>query len=153
MKKIDLGQTIQILANVGVIAGIAFLGFELQQNNELLRADARGDQRDARTYTLRLILSSPELIDAAFKNTSGESLTDRESFIVRSIELQRLINWEWQFGEYQAGALALDELPVGAWRGNMRNSPWLREVWSFFRNDVNSEFRAYVDENVLPDAQ
>ena len=38
MKKIDLGQTINILANVGVIAGIVFLAFELQQNNELLGA-------------------------------------------------------------------------------------------------------------------
>ncbi len=29
MKKIDLGQTIGILANVGVIAGILFLGIAL----------------------------------------------------------------------------------------------------------------------------
>jgi hypothetical protein len=34
MKKIDLGQTIAILANVGVIAGIAFLAFELRQNTQ-----------------------------------------------------------------------------------------------------------------------
>ncbi len=33
MKKLDLGQTITILANVGVIAGIVFLGYELRQNN------------------------------------------------------------------------------------------------------------------------
>jgi len=32
MKKIDLGQTIQTLANLGVIAGIVFLAMELQQN-------------------------------------------------------------------------------------------------------------------------
>lgn len=36
MKKIELGQTIQILANIGVIAGIVFLAFELHQNNEQL---------------------------------------------------------------------------------------------------------------------
>jgi hypothetical protein len=41
MKKIDLGQTVQILANLGVIAGIVFLGIELQQNNALLGAQAR----------------------------------------------------------------------------------------------------------------
>ena len=33
MKKIDLGQTITILANVGVIAGIVFLGIEVRQNS------------------------------------------------------------------------------------------------------------------------
>ena len=32
MKKIDLGQTLQILANIGVIAGIVFLAVEIRQN-------------------------------------------------------------------------------------------------------------------------
>ena len=40
MKKPDLGQTISVLAKLGVIAGIAFLATELKQNNELLRAEA-----------------------------------------------------------------------------------------------------------------
>ena len=33
MKKIDLGHTIGILANVGVIAGIIFLGIEMGSLN------------------------------------------------------------------------------------------------------------------------
>jgi len=41
LKKIELGQTITILANFGVIAGIVFLGIELQQNNDLMEAQAR----------------------------------------------------------------------------------------------------------------
>ena len=39
MKKIDVSQTLGILANIGVIAGIIFLAVELQQNNELLEAE------------------------------------------------------------------------------------------------------------------
>jgi hypothetical protein len=35
MKKIDLGQAIQV-ANVGVIVGIVFLGVEIHQNNEVM---------------------------------------------------------------------------------------------------------------------
>ena len=41
MKKIELGQTITILATFGVIVGIAFLAVELAQNNELLELDFR----------------------------------------------------------------------------------------------------------------
>ena len=41
MKKIDLGQTITIFANVDEIAGIVILAFELQQNNEALGLQAR----------------------------------------------------------------------------------------------------------------
>lgn len=40
MKKIDPGQTITILANIGVIAGIAFLAFEIRQNTAQMRAEA-----------------------------------------------------------------------------------------------------------------
>jgi hypothetical protein len=36
MKKIDLGHITTILANLGVIAGIAFLAVELRQNNQLI---------------------------------------------------------------------------------------------------------------------
>ena len=40
MKKIDLGQAITILANVGVIAGIVFLAVELGQNTQAIRLTA-----------------------------------------------------------------------------------------------------------------
>jgi len=41
MNKIDLGQTIVILANVGVIAGIVFLAVEIRQNNRIVQAQTR----------------------------------------------------------------------------------------------------------------
>ncbi len=40
MKKIDLGQTIMIIANVGVIASIVFLGFEIRQTQLAMRSQA-----------------------------------------------------------------------------------------------------------------
>ena len=47
MKKLDLGQIITILANIGVIAGIVLLAVELDQNNRLIEAaaGAAGNQR------------------------------------------------------------------------------------------------------------
>ena len=49
LKKIDLGQTITILANLGVIAGIVFLAFELRQNNSLLETQIRSNFMGARS--------------------------------------------------------------------------------------------------------
>ena len=43
MKKLDIGQTMSVLANVGIIAGIVFLGYELQQNNDQLRSQSRAN--------------------------------------------------------------------------------------------------------------
>ena len=43
MKKIDLGQTITILANVGVIGGLIFVGIQLQQDRLIARTVAVQD--------------------------------------------------------------------------------------------------------------
>jgi hypothetical protein len=48
MKQIDYGQAAQVLANVGVLAGIIFLAFELQQNNELLNMQIRATTLEQR---------------------------------------------------------------------------------------------------------
>jgi hypothetical protein len=40
MKKIDLNQSISILANLGVIVGLIFLTYEVRQNTAQMRADA-----------------------------------------------------------------------------------------------------------------
>jgi hypothetical protein len=49
MKNIDLGQTIQTLANIGVIAGIVFLIFELRQNNAALESQSRMSHAEGRS--------------------------------------------------------------------------------------------------------
>ena len=38
MKKIDFGQSIGILANIGVIAGIVFLGIEIRDSTRATQA-------------------------------------------------------------------------------------------------------------------
>ena len=40
MKAIDLGHTIGVLANIGVVVGLIFLGLELHQTQTAMRAEA-----------------------------------------------------------------------------------------------------------------
>ena len=40
MKRIDLGQTMGILANLGVLVSIAFLAYEMRQNTTAIREEA-----------------------------------------------------------------------------------------------------------------
>jgi len=40
MKNINYGQTISVLANLGVIAGILFLAIEIRQNTRTAQASA-----------------------------------------------------------------------------------------------------------------
>ena len=75
MRKIDFSQTFHILANIGVIAGIAFLAFELRQNNDLLEAEARARRTEIRISGADLISSNPELNRALTLEAGRETLT------------------------------------------------------------------------------
>jgi hypothetical protein len=89
MKRIDLGQTIAILANVGVIAGIVFLALELRQNQASLDEANALNRADSATEALqyfnevRTLLAQDEKLSAIWlSGKAGNDLTsvDRERF-------------------------------------------------------------------------
>lgn len=61
MQKINLGQTLNTLANVGVIAGIVFLGFELRQANRIAVVNAEYALRDNYSAVNELVIGNTEV--------------------------------------------------------------------------------------------
>lgn len=149
MKKIDLGRAVSILANVGVIAGIVFLAVELQQNNELLAAQARRDQLIARTAGAEMQLTNDVLAELVFKARNGESLTERETDRFYDFAYYQFRQWEWQYNEYVAGMLEEADWPVIGWRGYVRGLPILAQVWEQRKQNVSPDFMRFMDENVF----
>ena len=90
MNKIDLGQTITILANVGVIAGIVFLGIELQQNNELLSSQIRSTRVENRLSLVDRLFDNPEVIELLGKEES--ELTETEMDRLRLLGIRLIIH-------------------------------------------------------------
>lgn len=70
MKKFDIGQTIGILANIGVIAGIVFLALELRQNNELLVHDAQRSRAQSFRENMGVMAENAEIY---VKDLNGET--------------------------------------------------------------------------------
>jgi len=60
MKRKNLGQAINTAANLGVIAGIVFLAFEIQQNSELMRVQINQARADA------AMVSNAQTFESAF---------------------------------------------------------------------------------------
>jgi hypothetical protein len=152
LKKIDLGQTITIFANIGVIAGIVFLGYELRQNNELMSADANLRLLDNRIlYFQRLAVDDGGLAAALLKRAGDEQLTPLESFKLQNMHVATWIMWEWEFGRYLDGYITLDELPVAGWAVNLRQNVGLTDVWMNQRDyiDPSPEFIDFIDEKVI----
>ena len=80
MKKIDLTQTVSILANLGVIIGIIFLGIEIRQTNNTVAGTAYQARALAIMQQQEMLAESTYLAPALLKmNEQGlESLDQRE---------------------------------------------------------------------------
>jgi len=152
LKKLDFGQTVSLLANIGVIAGIVFLGIELNQNNDFLAAQARYNLRVQRTHALAAA-DSPYVLGAVLKYGSGENATSDEIAISRTLAVRLIGLWEWQFNEYRAGMLQREQLPVGAWRlwyhGEAHYPVPVEEMWQIRKEIMNPGFVEFMEENIV----
>ena len=157
MKKIDLGQTITILANIGVIAGIAFLVVELQQNNEFLAAQARSESLNLKQADAMLVLENPDLARAVIKGGNNEPLSDYESLLLTRYVGFVFSNLEATYAEVQRGLIDVDDLPVEAWIRNVHDDEFNRSIgrpnpykfWQAHRGSLHPEFVQWYEENVV----
>jgi hypothetical protein len=155
MKKIELGQSISILANLGVIAGIVFLAVELQQNNSFLQAQAGYALSENRASNNDLLKSSPEFADLISKLEAGEELTPSERWQEHGFYVSFLVRFSWEFSEYRAGRLEKDQLPTVVWGKLIRGegplpTPRFREKWEEMKYQLDPEFIEFMEAEVIP---
>jgi len=125
LKKLDLGQALGLLANVGVIAGIIFLAVELRQNTDSLEesrrlAAANAYQARAFTFASQTLSTahSPETVEAivAFRAAGGQdqpavalaTLSPQDQFRVQSYYLARVAIYDNNLYQFQNGYLPED---------------------------------------------
>lgn len=151
MKKIEIGQMVSVLANVGVIAGIIFLALELGQNNELMEAAARQAQNDRIQEYLMQIYSVPGLADILVKLENGEPLSEVEELQLYARQLRLLRGFEAQHRESIQGAGA--PVPVENWIETFytgtRSNPPLSGVWEEAKLVLTVDFVQFIEENVV----
>ncbi len=149
MKNINLGQTITILANVGVIAGIVFLGLELQQNNELMKSEIRGNFQGARLHVNSLITDSQWLPEIFAKVEAGESLAPDEAIRLQAQHQVILTVAQWMYEDYIALGLEPPAERMRAVFDGVTLTPRIRETWESYKQTVAPDFAEWMDENVV----
>jgi len=153
MKKIDPGQAIAILANLGVIAGILFLAIELQQNNELLAAQARGALADRRTQFVEMVSSNPSLAAIVVKVRNGSALTEIEQLQFRMLGRRLFMSFESQFLEVAEGVVPEASLPIRQWRsmfhGGSEPDFKLSATWETYRTEAEPSFVEFWDREIV----
>ena len=149
VKKIDVGQALAILANVGVIASIFFLALELRQNNELMDAERRFNRLSVATGSLTLLATSPELSNAVAKlddvtvDIDDLDLTPGELTQARAYYSRVIRNQEWSYRE-----LPKSELPVKEWKSLAQRRSW-QVHWAAESGARDGGFVEWMEENIL----
>ncbi len=150
MKKLDIGQTVGVLANIGVIAGIIFLAVELQQNNQLLAAQTRTTRMEVRKESTNRYLENPELVRLLFKRRHDEPLTEEENFLLEGIMFTLLVTFEYTFTESQEGLIEGEVIPVAGWRSIFHGQyPDMPGYWESAKRNFRQDFVDWMEENVV----
>ena len=150
MKKLDLGQTITILANLGVVAGIVFLGIEIQQNNEALEIQARLDREEVLRDGMRYRLGNPELTRAIVRAEIGEELSGEDLFLLEESNRSLFVNMMLAYMQVSDGVLAEEAIPIILWRNAIHEYyPGAAESWPSFKQNLPPEFVQWMQDEII----
>jgi len=152
MKKIEYEQLISIVANIGVVAGIVFLGFELRQNNDLMASEARATYASMDQTGWGFLIDNPDLIATLIKDRNGEELSDAEALRLDALWMQTFAQLQFRYFEDPDSAnwvaaqhRNFESYPScrNAWQGN---SPGSRQAG---KDNFDPRFVRFYEENVV----
>ena len=141
-----------LIANIGVLFGLALVAFELQQNSGLMRIQINQARADAAMLSNEQLFNSPYLPSIILKTREGSELSGEER--IRYINWFRAINrnqdnvlsqyFAGMLGEHTPGSVADFARDVVA------SSSYSREAWRITKPGYSDEYIAFI-EKVLED--
>jgi len=145
MKKLDIGQAVSILANVGVIAGIIILAFELDQNSDLVAAQTRNTMSQSVIENIQMNME-PRVVLANLKLARGDALSAEDIYLLDHIANATFRLWENTHYQYRVGLLDAEELEADMeiWRRLMDEQAFA-DHWENSRDTYSRPFREVID--------
>ena len=136
------GYWLNIFANLAVVAGIVFLGLELRQNSELMRAQTRNQLAQSAIGQIELGMR-PDVLAAL---SAGENRSPEEDALVGRYVRALLRGVENSFYQYRMGLYEADEYEGERQTLNrLLDDPVFRDYWNTRRDEFSREFQAVVD--------
>ncbi len=146
MDSAKLHDWLQILGVFGVIAGLVFLGYEIRQNHELMKAQTRQALAQSAIDLLRGEAENGELASIVRRGNAGEELSDDEFFRYRRANVAFFAYWENVFYQYEAGLIDDSEFIPQRRVWQMRTArPGIHKVWCLHRETFSPRVVAEVE--------
>jgi hypothetical protein len=146
-----LNQWLTLAANFGVIAGLIFLGLEIQQNTISTRMAARENATQGHIDYLGYLLDNTVLARANEKLTNNQPVDDLEDNQMRIFLQMRWRHYERVYYQYRNDLIS-DQEWAGFEAGIMRsfreeNDLWRMSgnVWARDKERLSQQFAEYVE--------
>jgi hypothetical protein len=146
MKKIDLGQSISILANIGVLIGIVLLVLELNHASQATQGQTRSDIANQQMTLILQRAINPSLADLYLRGRAGEPLTDLEEEQLRAYLIAFWRHRENASYQYRNGLFEEEEYGAirESWRRFLRE-PTERASFCSMRGGLSPVFVSDVE--------
>ena len=146
MKKLDSGQIVALLTNLGVIAGIIFLAVEIGQNNELMADEAERARAESIRESMVLIADNGELAAIMLKEIEGEELSNLETLRMSQYWMRSVVGYQMSFQQLPREDLAA---MANLFRRLFETKPSFRAGWAEYRDALEPDFVQWMEENVV----
>jgi len=141
-----LNQWLTFGANVGVLAGIIFLAYELQQNTQMMKSQTRAQVSEAIIDNVDMG-REPDVMRATLKLANNEQLTVEEEFILDNAANATFRMWENNYYQFRSGLFDESEFEaeLAVWRDVMSSDAIFQRHWQERKMTYSPNFRIYMD--------
>ncbi len=147
MNSESLNNWLQLLASVGVILSLIFVGVQIQQSREIAIADIYQQRTDLLLQNFSVAVPAETEFRAFMKNRSGEPLDPDEQYALINRYAARIAYWENNHFQYQIGLLPEEqwEASKNSIRGQAKQQAFL-DTWEMERFQLRKSFAEEIDE-------
>jgi hypothetical protein len=137
-------------ANLGVLAGIIFLAFELQQNTVATELEAVSNFQNTFSEIELFVAGNPEFAELLVKSRESEELTPTDHLRLSIFYGNLLFSWQYTHFQYKTGALDED-----IWEGS--RVKWTRIIgadhgllnhWQMSKLEFSPAFNAMIESMI-----
>lgn len=148
MKKIEPGQLVSTIANIGVLGGILLLAYELNQNNELMYAEARINRANMAINAWQFFAENGELAELRDREKRGDDLSAADTRRIDAAVMAIFVFQEWTFQELSVDASTLNQTRE-VMSYDFAHKPEYRRVWGLRKFSFDPDFVRWVDDHVI----
>ncbi len=144
-----INEWVSLLANIGVIGSLIFLGLELRQNTDMIQSQTRDAMTEKQMQFYRGLYENDDVADLwVLARNFPDDIEDGTSdfWKWRFYWLTQLRMWENEWYQYQRGLFEEDEFlnRLELWRGIVNQTKYTEE-WKTLKYSFSPTFQAILD--------